>query len=185
MKNPYTPIIISSDTRVEKKEEEEKKIVSGKSHSVRYLVGSSSEERYVDGGSDDIAMVEDKSLHVVSSIHKMEEGTFHFNASRVHTFCSDENGETSQNLTRVDTCADHEIVEVAYQSPGVECCAMSKEEADKYDVPIQYLAGYLLGKSNGKVKIALTKNVLETGETYYDSIYIIPEPIIQTIDCLA
>ena len=108
-----------------------------------------------------------------------------YHSAQVETLCGNGCFEHSKELDRVDKCGEHELVEVAFESSGVECCAMSKEDADKYEVPLKYLAGYLLGKSNGYVKIALAKTVLESGSAFYDHIHIIPEPVVSEITCLA
>jgi len=81
-------------------------------------------------------------------------------------------------------CGDHELVEVVFDSPGVECCAMTKDEADKQSVPLQYLSGYLLGKNNDMIKIALAKTVLETGSSYFEHIHVIPESSVKELRCL-
>jgi hypothetical protein len=88
-------------------------------------------------------------------------------------------------LERHPACESHEIIEVTYESPGVECCSMTKEEADDAQVPLQYIAGYFLGKKNGLVKVALSKTTIEeTGKTYFDNIRVIPEAVVKEMACL-
>jgi len=61
---------------------------------------------------------------------------------------------------------------------------MSKEQADKMRVPLQYMAGYLLGKSEGTIKVALSRTVVDDDTEYYDNIHIIPESAIKQMSCL-
>ena len=61
---------------------------------------------------------------------------------------------------------------------------MSKEQADKMQVPLEYVAGYLLGKKDGLLKLALSKTVMDSGVEYYDNIHIIPESAIKQMACL-
>jgi len=92
--------------------------------------------------------------------------------------------ERTKELIRHPACEDHKTIEVIFESPGVECCAMSKEQADKMRVPLQYVAGYILGKDEGMVKLALSKTVVDDETEYYDHIHIIPESAIKQMSCL-
>ncbi|MHA1959765.1 MAG: hypothetical protein ACW99U_06020 [Candidatus Thorarchaeota archaeon] len=185
--NPFEAIEMVTKTKVEKKNDdsEEKDVVDAKRYHVRYLVGVSTDESFVDQGEEGVASVENKTMRVVSTIHRMKDSAFHFNHSRVEAVHGNDDIDESVHLERVDACGEHERVEVAYESSGVECCAMSKEEAEKFEVPVQYMAGYLLGKDGGYVKIAQAKTVIDDGDTYYDNIHIIPEPVVKAIACLA
>ncbi|UCE10651.1 MAG: hypothetical protein JSW61_01605 [Candidatus Thorarchaeota archaeon] len=186
--NPFEPIEMVSETKVERKKDngsEEKDIVNAKRYYVRYLVGVSTNESFVDHGEDEVATVEDKIMLVVPAIHRMKDSAFHFNHSRVETVNGKDHFDGSVHLGRVDACGEHERVEVAFESPGVECCAMSKEEAEKFEVPVQYMAGYLLGKDGGYIKVAQVKTIMDGGDIYYDNIHIIPEPVVRIINCLA
>jgi hypothetical protein len=182
--NPFTPIELWTDVMVSVKEEDERKQVDAKHYHVRYLIGESDDRSFIDGGTDTPDTVSDKTLYSTPSIHKMVGDPFHFDRRSVASISGKENIENSRRLNRVDQCNGHEIVEVAFESPGVECCSMTKEEADKYQVPLKYLSGYLLGKSDGLVKIALTKTVLDSGNEYYESIHVIPEASIKQMYCL-
>ncbi|MHA2378657.1 MAG: hypothetical protein ACXADO_08135 [Candidatus Thorarchaeota archaeon] len=185
-KNPFTPIVLSEDIIASVKEDDEKKRVDAKRYWIRYKVGESSDIRYVDGGEDDIASVEDKTIFLVPSVHRLSGDPFHYDASKTERITGkDRIDEGIQLLNRHPACESHEIVEVTYESPGVECCAMTKEEADKQKVPLQYTAGYLLGRSDGLVKVALSKTVVDESEyTYFDNIRIIPEAVIKELNCL-
>ena len=182
--NPFAPIEQWVDIMVSVKEEEERKQVDAKHYHVRYLVGESDDRSFVDGGTDTPDTVSDKTMYTTSSIHKMMGDPFHFDRRSVVSISGKENIDNTKKLSRVDQCNGHEIIEVAFESPGVECCSMTKEEADKYQVPLKYLSGYLLGKSDGLVKVALTKTVLESGKEFYESIHVIPESSIKQMYCL-
>jgi hypothetical protein len=186
IKNPFTPIVLSEDIEATVEEEEEKKRVDAKRYWIRYKVGESSDIRYVDGGEDDIASVEDKTVFLVPSVHRLSGDPFHYDASLTERVSGKDRIDAGiQLLNRHPACEDHEIVEVTYESPGVECCAMTKEEADKQKVPLQYVAGYLLGRSDGLVKVALSKTVVDDSDyTYFDSIRIIPEAVVKELNCL-
>lgn len=185
-KNPFDPLILSEDIMVTVKENGESKKADAKRHWIRYKVGESSDIRYVDGGEDDIASMEDKTIFLVPSIHRLTGDPFHYDASTTERISGTDRIESdTKMLSRHPACDSHDIIEVTYESPGVECCAMTKEEADKQLVPLQYMSGYLLGKSNGLVKVALSKTVLDdSGYTYYDNIHIIPESSVKEMSCL-
>ncbi|MFX0107196.1 MAG: hypothetical protein ACFE7R_02840 [Candidatus Hodarchaeota archaeon] len=185
-KNPYVPLVLSEDTMVTINEGDEKKMVDAKRHRVRYMVGESNDRRYVDSGGDEVDALEDKTVYVVASIHRMSGDPYHYDASSVETVSGRARlQDNTQLLNRHPACESHELIEVTYESPGVECCAMTKEEADKQQVPLQHMAGYLLGKSNGLIKLALSKMVIEeSGKTYYDNIHIIPEAVVKEWNCL-
>jgi hypothetical protein len=61
---------------------------------------------------------------------------------------------------------------------------MTKEEADKKQVPLQYVSGYLLGKNNGLLKVALSRTVVEGGHEFFENIHIIPEATVKQMACL-
>ena len=182
--NPFTPIEVWTDTRVRVKDDkDDKKMVDAKHYHIRYVVGESDDKRFVDAGSEKVDRMEEVSMYMVPSIHRIKGEPFHYDVSSVEKYV-DTNG-SKKELKRIDVCEEHDMVEITYQSPGVECCPMSKEEADKQTVPLQYLAGYMLGKSDDLYKIATVKTVLDTGETIYDSIRVIPKAVIQRVDCLS
>jgi len=184
-KNPFTPIEMWDDTMVTMKEGDEKKSVDAKYYRIRYLVGESDDKRFVDGGSEDVAEMEEKTLFLTQSIHRLTGDPFHYDRARVETFSgNDRIDERTKELHRHAACGEHTTVEVIFESPGVECCAMTKEEADKKQVPLEYLAGYLLGKNNGLLKIALSRTVVDGGHEYYENVHIIPEATIKQMACL-
>lgn len=184
-KNPFTPMEIWEDTRVALREDDEEKKVDAKHYHVRYMVGESEDKRFVDSGQDDVSSLSDKSVYMVPSIHRIMDEPFHYNVSAVHQVSGKGNIESNiRHLKRAGQCENHEMVEVAFQSAGVECCAMSKEEADKHRAPMKYLAGYLLGRKDGLLKIALSKTEIDSGDTYYESIHIIPEAVVKEWSCL-
>ncbi|TFG07383.1 hypothetical protein EU538_08880 [Candidatus Thorarchaeota archaeon] len=183
--NPFTPTEIWNDTRVTVREGDEEKQVDAKHYHVRYMVGESEDKRFVDSGENDVASLSDKTLYLVPSIHRIMDEPFHYDVSAVHQISGKDNIEGKvRHLKRNGQCDDHEMIEVTFQSPGVECCAMSKDEADKQRVPLKYLAGYLLGKSDGFLKVALSKTELDSGGAYYESIHIIPEAVVKEWSCL-
>ncbi|MFW9804375.1 MAG: hypothetical protein ACFFFC_17085 [Candidatus Thorarchaeota archaeon] len=184
--NPFQPMIFSEDIMVTVKEDDEDKKVDAKRYWVRYKVGESSDIRYVDDGDDDIASVEDKTIFMVPSIHRLHGDPFHYDASNTERISGTDRIENETKLlNRLDACESHDMVEIIYESPGVECCAMTKEQADEQEVPLQYMSGYLLGKKNGLMKVALSKTVVdETKHTYYDNIHIIPESTVKEWNCL-
>lgn len=186
MKNPFSAIEIETDTRLRVKgdDEEEERTVDAKHYHVRYMIGESDEKRFVDSGSDGVEEVEDRTVYLAPSIHKMTEDPFHYDRSLIQRLQGKKHLERMKQLNRIDHCHEHEMVEVVFESPGVECCAMSKEDADKQQVPLQYIAGYLLGKSNGLVKIGRSKTKLDSGEEYFENINIIPEAVIREMTCL-
>ncbi|MFW9954954.1 MAG: hypothetical protein ACFFD3_10415 [Candidatus Thorarchaeota archaeon] len=181
--NPFAPIEMWSDTVVTVKDGDEKKNVDAKHYHVRYVVGEGTTKRYVDHGSG-VHEMNDRTIYYTPAVHKMMEEPFHYDGSKVESIVGERHTENTRNLERMDFCEDHEIVEVSFQSPGVECCAMTREEADKHGVPLQFQAGYLLGRSDGMIKIALSKTVLDNGSSYYEAIHIIPETVVKSLQCL-
>ncbi|MGY5877066.1 MAG: hypothetical protein RTU30_15045 [Candidatus Thorarchaeota archaeon] len=182
--NPFAPVEMWTETSVKVRDDDDKeKMVDAKHYHVRYMVGESRDMRFVDAGTDDVDSLEQRAMYVVGSIHRMKGAAFHYDAGHVEKIIGP-NG-SSRDLKRIDTCEDHEMIEITYESPGVECCAMSKEEADTHGVPLQYMAGYLLGKSDDLYKIAQAKTVLESGKTVYEGIHIIPKAVIKRMDCLS
>jgi hypothetical protein len=185
-KNPFQPLVLEEDVMVNIKKEDKDKKTDAKRYWIRYKVGESSDIRYVDGGKDDIASEEDKTLFMVPSIHRLMDEPFHYDASLTERISGMERIKNETKfLNLMEACNSHDMVEVVYESPGVECCAMTKEEADNQHVPLKYLSGYLLGKSDGLFKVALSKTVVEeTDRTYYDNIHIIPETSVKEWYCL-
>ena len=181
--NPFAPMEMWSNTVVTVKDDDEKKKNDAKQYHVRYMVGEGVAKRYVDHGSG-MHEMNDKTIYFAPSVHKMMEEPFHYDGGKVESIVGEGQTEKTKILTRKDFCDDHEIVEVSFMSPGVECCAMTKEEADKHGVPLQFQAGYLLGKSDGMIKLALSKTVLESGNAYYENIHIIPESVVKSMQCL-
>jgi hypothetical protein len=184
-KNPFSAMEMWDDTMVTVNEGDEKKKVDAKRYRIRYLVGESEDKRFVDGG-EDIAELSEKTLFLSPSVHRLSGDPFHYDHSRVESISGKTRiAERTKELNRHPACEEHKTVEVIFESPGVECCAMSKDQAEKMRVPLQYVAGYMLGKKEGMVKVALSKTVVEEGETeYYDNIHIIPESAIKQMSCL-
>jgi len=184
-KNPFTPVEMWDDTMVTVNEGDEKKQVDAKFYKIRYLVGESEDKSLVDGGSEEVSSFSEKTLFLTPTIHRLTGDPFHYDRGRIESVSGkDRINERTKELHRHAACDDHETIEVIFESPGVECCAMSKEEADKKQVPLQYLAGYLLGKNDGLLKIALSKTVVDDGHEYYENIHIIPESAIKQLSCL-
>lgn len=184
-KNPFTPVEMWEDTMVTVDENEEKKKVDAKRYKIRYLVGESNDKRFVDGGDENILEFSEKTLHLSPAVHRLTGNPFHYDVSRVESVTGNKAlAERTRQLTRHAACEEHRTVEIIFESPGVECCAMSKEQADKMRVPLQYIAGYLLGKTEGLLKVALSKTMLDSGIEYYDNIHIIPESAIKQMACL-
>ncbi|TXT54792.1 MAG: hypothetical protein BAJATHORv1_50043 [Candidatus Thorarchaeota archaeon] len=183
--NPFEPIELWDNTMITVKEGDSKKLVDAKHYHIRYVVGESTDKKFVDDGSNKVESMEDKTVYLVSSIHKQRGDPFHYDASAVHSISGKDriDGRT-KHLSRLDFCDGHEIVEVSYESPGVECCPMTKEEAIEKHIPIQYLAGYYLGRKDGLVKIALAKTEIESGDTIFENIHIIPDAVIREMSCL-
>jgi len=183
--NPFRPVEIWMDTMVKVKEGEDEKMVDAKHYHIRYLVGEGEDKRFVDEGGNDVGQMQEKALFIAPSIHKIPGETFHYNMSDVERVAGEDNLDGKvKRLMRAGQCQEHPLVEVSFQSSGVDCCAMTKEEADEQQVPVQYLSGYLLGRSNGMMKVAMTKTVLESGQEYYESVHIIPESIVKDWACL-
>ena len=185
IKNPFTPVEMWDDTRVIINEDDEKKHVDAKRYKIRYLVGESEDKRFVDSGNEEVASFSEKTLFLTTSIHRLTGDPFHYDQGRLESVSGkDRISEHTKELHRHAACDDHSTVEVIFESPGVECCAMSKEEADKKQVPLQYIAGYLLGKNDGLLKVALSKTVVDDDHEYYENIHIIPESAIKQLACL-
>lgn len=183
-KNPFSPMEMWDDTMVTVNEGEDKKRVDAKTYRIRYLVGESEDKRYVDGG-DNIAELSEKTLFLAPSVHRLTGDPFHYDHSRVESISGKTRiTERTKELIRHPACEEHKTIEVIFESPGVECCAMSKEQADKMRVPLQYIAGYMLGKSEGMLKLALSKTVVDEKTEYFDHIHIIPESAIKQMSCL-
>jgi len=186
IKNPFTPIEMWDDTRVIVNKDDEKKQVDAKHYKIRYLVGESEDKRFVDSGKEEVASVSAKTLFLTPSIHRLTGDPFHYDQGRLESVSGKERiSEQTKELHRHAACEDHKTIEVIFESPGVECCAMSKEEADQKQVPLQYIAGYLLGKNDGLLKVALSKTVVDDDDhEYYENIHIIPESAIKQLSCL-
>ncbi|RDE17727.1 MAG: hypothetical protein C4K49_01450 [Candidatus Thorarchaeota archaeon] len=184
LKNPFVPAEIWDEEEVTVNEGDEEKKVDAKRYYVRYIVGESDETKFVDGGKDEAESVHEKTIYAAPSIHKLAGEPFHYDKNSVMTISGDGDPDDIKRLNRVDACSDHEKVEVAFESSGVECCAMSKEDADKKKIPVQYLAGYILGRSDGVFKVALSKTVLDDGTSYYENIHMIPEDVIRSWSCI-
>ncbi len=183
--NPFSAMEMWDDTMVTVNEGEEKKRVDAKTYRIRYLVGESEDKRYVDSGGNEVAELSEKTLFLAPSVHRLTGDPFHYDHARVESISGKTRiSERTKELSRHPACEDHQIIEVIFESPGVECCAMSKEQADKMRVPLQYVAGYMLGKSEGMMKLALSKTVVNDGTEYYDNIHIIPESAIKQMSCL-
>ncbi|MFW9982167.1 MAG: hypothetical protein ACFFE3_09670 [Candidatus Thorarchaeota archaeon] len=184
-KNPFSALEMWDDTMVTVNEGEEKKRVDAKHYRIRYLVGESEDKRFVDGGSDDISEMSEKTLFLAPSVHRLSGDPFHYDHSRVESISGKARiSERTKQLNRHPSCEEHKTVEVIFESPGVECCAMSKEQAEKMRVPLQYIAGYMLGKKEGMIKVALSKTVVDEDTEYYDNIHIIPESAVKMLSCL-
>ncbi|TFG28118.1 hypothetical protein EU527_17705 [Candidatus Thorarchaeota archaeon] len=184
-KNPFTPIEMWEDTMVTVNEHDEKKRVDAKHYRIRYLVGESEDKRFVDGGDEQIAHFSEKTLYLSPAVHRLTGDPFHYDTSRVESVTGSKKiSERTKQLIRHASCEEHKTVEVIFESPGVECCAMSKEQADKMHVPLQYIAGYLLGKTDGLLKVALSKTVADSGAEFYGNIHIIPDSAIKQMACL-
>ncbi len=181
--NKFKAMEMWKDTVVTVKNGDEKKQIDAVQYQVRYKVGEGSAKRFVDHGSGMHEMT-DRTIYFAPSIHKMMEEPFHYDGSTVEQIVGESQTENTKELSRVDFCGDHELVEVSFESPGVECCAMTKEEADKHGVPLQFLSGYLLGRNDNMLKVALTKTVVENGAVYYENIHVIPEGTVKTLQCL-
>ena len=167
------------------KEKDDKKKVDAKHYKIRYLVGESNDRRFVDGGDENVAELSEKTLYLSPDVHRLTGDPFHYDESKVESITGSKMiTERTKQLIRHDFCDEHKTIEVVFESPGVECCAMSKEQADKMQVPLQYIAGYLLGKQDGLVKLALSKTVMDSGEEYFDNIHIIPDSAIKQMECL-
>ena len=182
--NPFVPIEAWDDTRVTVKDGDDDKQVDAKRYYVHYVVGESDDRRFVDSGNDEPDHVDEKTVYMAPSIHKLAGEPFHYDKERVLAVTGDDRLDNSKRLVRSNACSEHEKIEVVFESPGVECCAMSKEDADQQRVPIQYLAGYLLGRSEGLFKVAQSKIVLDDGTVYYDNIHVIPEEIVNNWSCI-
>ena len=185
--NPFTPVEFWTETKmsVKKEDSDEREEVPAKHYHVRYLVGESQDRSFVDGGKQSVEPVEDTTKYVVASIHKMTEDPYHYNVDEIKSVRGRKQlSERWKTLGRVDHCGEHELVEISYESASVECCDMTKDEADKQMIPLNYMSGYLLGKSAKYLKIALTKTALESGDIYYGSIHVIPEAVVREITCL-
>jgi hypothetical protein len=184
-KNPFSAMEMWDDTMVTVNEGDEKKKVDAKRYRIRYLVGESEDKRFIDGGTEDVAELTEKTIFLAPSVHRLEGDPFHYDHSRVESISGKARiSERTKQLSRHPACEDHKTIEVTFESPGVECCAMSKEQADKMHVPLQYMAGYILGKSDGVLKVALSKTVVDSGTEYYDNIHLIPESAIKQMSCL-
>ncbi|MFX1484972.1 MAG: hypothetical protein ACFFCP_17480 [Promethearchaeota archaeon] len=185
-KNPFSAMEIWDDEMVNVTEGKEKKKVDAKLYRIRYLVGESEDKSFVDSGSDDVTELSEKTLFLSQSVHKLIGDPFHYDHARVESISGKTRiTERTRQLNRLPACDEHKMVEVVFDSPGVECCAMSKEQADKMSVPLQYIAGYLLGKNDGMIKLALSKTVIdEENKEYYDNIHIIPESAVKEMSCL-
>jgi hypothetical protein len=184
-KNPYTPIEIWEDTMVTVKEGDESKRVDAKHYRIRYMVGESEDKTFVDSGKDTVEEMSSKTMHLVPSIHRLTGEPFHYDRAVVESVTGDGTlSESTKKLIRQPACEEHKMIEVTFESPGVQCCAMTKEQANNQRVPVQYVSGYLLGKSDGLLKLALSRTVTDSGYEYYDHIHVIPESAVKQWGCL-
>ncbi|MHA1770802.1 MAG: hypothetical protein ACTSYL_09930 [Candidatus Thorarchaeota archaeon] len=183
--NPFSPVEVWENTQVKVQEDDAKKIVDAKHYHVRFIIGESSDKRFINRGDESVHELSNKTIFVAPSIHRVGSDPFHYDINEVESIVGAQRlQEKSRQLLRAGQCDDHELIEVAYYAPGVECCELTKEEADKRQVPLKYVAGYLLGRSDGFVKVALAKTVLDSGEIYYAHIHIVPESAIKNWSCL-
>ena len=184
-KNPFSPMELWDHTMVTINEGDEKKKVDAKRYTIRYLVGESEDKRFVDGGDDKIAELDEKTIFLAPSVHRLTGDPFHYDRSVVESISGKARiEERTKQLERHEACDEHKTIEVIFESPGTECCAMTKEQVEKMRVPLQYMAGYLLGNGNGTLKLALSKTVVDDGTEYYDNIHIIPESAVKQTSCL-
>ncbi len=181
--NKFKVIEMWKDTMVTIKDGDEKKRIDAVRYQIGYKVGEGRATRFVDHGNG-MHEITERTFYFAPSIHKMMEEPFHYDGSSVEQIIGEAQTENTKELGRVDFCGDHELVEISFESPGVECCAMTKEEADKHGVPLQFLSGYLLGKSDNMLKVALTKTVVDNGVVYYENIHVVPESSVKTLQCL-
>ena len=185
VKNPYVPIELWEDTVVSVKEGDETKRVDAKHYKIRYMVGESEDKTFVDGGNDSVETMSSKTMHLVPAIHRLDGEPFHYDRAVVESVTGDRTlDESAKKLIRHAACEEHKMVEVIFESPGVQCCAMTKEQADGQKVPLQYISGYLLGRSDGLLKVALSRTVTDSDYEYYDHIHVIPESAIKQWGCL-
>ena len=184
--NPFSPIEIWEEMRVRVNEsDDEENMVNARHYHVRFVVGESRGRRYVDGGHSGITHVSDLSPFLAPSIHRVPSEVFHYDLNEVESVVGEERiEEKAKVLKRAGQCDEHEIIEIAFQGPAVECCALTRDEANKRHKPVKYVAGYVLGRNNGLVKVALAKTVLESGHIYYEHIHIVPETAISNWSCL-
>ncbi len=137
--NPFVPIELWANTSVSIKDDEadEFKNAEAKHYHVRYLVGESSDKTYVDSGDDNVEALNDTTMYVLPSIHRFKGETFHYAANEVHRIQGENQiKKGTKQLNRVDKWAEHEMVEVTFMSPSVECCSMSKPISSKFHCSI-------------------------------------------------
>ncbi len=183
--NPFSPIEVWESTQVKIQDGNDEKTVDATHYHVRYIIGESSDKRFVDRGEHEVHELSNKTVFVAPSIHRVGSDPFHYDINEVESIIGEQRlQEKSRQLTRAGQCDKHELVEIAYYSPGVECCELTKEEADKRQIPLKYISGYLLGRNNGFVKVALAKTTLESGEAYFAHIHVVPESSIISWSCL-
>lgn len=181
--NPFKVMELQRATMVTVKDGDEKKKVDAAQYQIRYMVGEGTDKRFVDHG-DGMHEMDERTIYFAPAIHKMMEEPFHYDAGSVEQISGESETENAKTLSRVPFCGEHEVVEVSFESPGVECCAMTKEEADKHSVPLQFLAGFLLGRSDNTIKVALTKTATDNGVVYYENIHVIPDSAVKAVQCL-
>ncbi|MHA1950928.1 MAG: hypothetical protein ACW987_13775, partial [Candidatus Thorarchaeota archaeon] len=83
--NPFSAIEMWDDTMVTVNEGEDKKKVDAKRYRIRYLVGESEDKRFVDGGTDDITELSEKTLFLAPSVHRLSGDPFHYDHGRVES----------------------------------------------------------------------------------------------------
>ncbi len=183
--NPFRPIEVWDDIRMKINDDGEEKFVDAKHFHVRFIIGESNEKRFVDQGEDHVHEISNRTIYVAPSIHRVPGDSFHYDITEIEPIIGEDRiQEKSKMLSRSEQCDSPELVEIAYVAPGVECCELTKEEADRRQIPLKYVAGYLLGTNNGVFKVALSKTVLESGHAYYAHVHIVPESAIVSWSCL-
>ncbi len=182
--NPFVPVEVWHNTEFTLREDGDNRDVEAKHYHVRFVVGESHERRFVDRGRAALEEVHGSVLCVAPSIHLVPGEAHHYDHTQIENIVGNEGLTRTRSLKRAGQCDQPQMIEVAYVSPFVECCSLSEDQARQSEIPVKYVAGYLIDRSDGVIRVALHRSVLESGEVYYDNIHIIPESAVLNWSCL-
>jgi hypothetical protein len=175
--NPFEAVEYELDQVKFKLDDKE---IKGRHFHVRFVVGETQFKHYI-GKGDSLGEHKGATLLGVHVIHKVGDKPFHWDDKAVeHCISVDECGDKATFLKQVDFNSEHDIIEVAFETPE-SFGLTAKDEIKELKGGVIYWAGYHVNTSGGFVRLALSKTVDQNGNVlFYDGIHVIPESIIRS-----